>query len=361
MAENDFKLDSEFESYWPKLSEEKFIILEQSILNEGLRENLVVWKEENILIDGHQRLTVLRKHDIPIDDKITYLSFVNRLHAKRWAHANQTGRRGDVSKFLNVCHVMEFEPIYREEAKRRQGHGKTAPGKTLNPTAGGSVLNKGEATEFMAKDSGVSHSVIERIFYIKKHDKERFEELEKRAKSGEEISVALEYHKIKAGIDAKNKKIELNKNAIEKLPSADSVKAFSEAIQKHKPSPSVQEAAIDTVIKSEKRANENYIEDTIIHRLPKKKAKQIQKTNGLTQIKTVLEEIALNMNHTIERIYFLQEELREQYGDDIYFQAIATTPELQTAFAKFTLAAKSFGGYYDEKNQKQKNLLNQGN
>lgn len=346
----NFKLDPEFKSYWPKLSKEKFIILEQSILDEGLRENLVVWKEENILIDGHQRLIVLRKHNISIDNKITRLSFANRLHAKRWVHANQTGRRGDISKFLSICHVMEFEPIYREEAKKRSGTRTD-----LRPKVD---QRFGRVRNFMAKESGTGHSTLENILYIRRYDTEKFNQLKGEAQNGKDISIALEYSKIKANQDAKKSKAELNIGAIEKLKSADAVKAFSDAIQKHKPSQTVQEAAIEEVIKSENQANESYIEDAIIRRLPKKKHK---KQDGFEQMKKTIKEISDAMNLAIGKIHLLHDELREKYGDDIYFQALKAVPELEAAYAQFVIAGKAFTGGYDEKNQKKENLLKQAN
>jgi len=354
----NFKLDPEFESYWPKLSKEKFIILEQSILDEGLRENLVVWKEENILIDGHQRLIILRKHNISIDNKIARLSFADRLHAKQWVHANQTGRRGDISKFLSICHVMEFEPIYRKEAKKRKieagkKHGKGHP-KVIPKVS----ITYGPTVVFMAKDSGTSRHSVDRVLYIQKHDAEKFNQLKSQAQNGKDISITLEYTKIKAILDAKKSKAELNIEAIEKLKSADAVKAFSDAIQKHKPSQTVQEAAIEEVIKSEEQANESYIEDAIIHRLPKKKHK---KKDGFEQMKKTIKEISDAMNLAIGKIHLLHDELREKYGDDTYFQALKAVPELETAYAQFVIAAKTFTGGYDGKNQKKENLLKQAN
>jgi len=156
-----FKIDPAFEHYWPPLPDEKFIILEKSILEEGIRENLVVWKEKNILLDGHQRFVICKKHGIPIDKKITHLSFPDEIHAKHWVHITQAARRGDAPQFLSICHVLEFEPIYREEAKQRKirkpknlscvidagqkEYGGTAPGKhccplTLIRQAGARVL-----------------------------------------------------------------------------------------------------------------------------------------------------------------------------------------------------------------------------
>lgn len=346
----NFKLDPEFESYWPKLSAEKFIILEQSILNEGLRENLVVWKEKNILIDGHQRLAILKKHSILLDNKIVFLSFANRLNAKWWIHTNQMGRRGNTPIFLNICHTLEFEPIYREKAKKRQGI------RTDFYPDSGQKFNS--VRKLMAQDSGAGHCSLEYVLYIQKYDSEKFNQLKSRVRDGEDINISLEHSKVKTAQNAKRAKAELNIEAIEKLKSADAVKAFSDAIQKHKPSQTVQGAAIEEVIKSENQANESYIEDAIIRRLPKKKHK---KQDGFEQMKKTIKEISDAMNLAIGKIHLLHDELREKYGDDIYFQALKAVPELEAAYAQFVIAGKAFTGGYDEKNQKKENLLKQAN
>jgi len=40
----------------------------------------------------------------------------------------QAARRGDAPQFLSICHVLEFEPIYRYEALKREVAGKGADG-----------------------------------------------------------------------------------------------------------------------------------------------------------------------------------------------------------------------------------------
>ena len=39
--------------------------LELSLLEEGCRDPLVVWKEQGILLDGHNRLALCQRHSIP--------------------------------------------------------------------------------------------------------------------------------------------------------------------------------------------------------------------------------------------------------------------------------------------------------
>ena len=158
-----FKLDDTFKHYWPPLPEEKRIILEKSILEEGLRDNLIVWKEKNILLDGHQRLGILTKHGIGYEDRITYLSFPDEVHAKHWVHVTQAARRGDAPQFLSICHVLEFEPIYLEEAKGRMAEGGKKHGKVgINDT----TLETGRSRLFMARDSAASEMSVQRVLYV---------------------------------------------------------------------------------------------------------------------------------------------------------------------------------------------------
>ena len=77
-------------------------------------------------------------------------------------------RRGDAPQFLSICHVLEFEPIYREEAKGRMMSGKKTPG--INDTEG----MAGRSRVFMARDSAASEMSVQRVLYVKAHDAARF-------------------------------------------------------------------------------------------------------------------------------------------------------------------------------------------
>jgi hypothetical protein len=70
----------------------------------------------------------------------------------------QAARRGDAPQFLSVCHVLEFEPIYKSEADNRE-------------KAGTLVTNgyKGRSAFFMARDSAASEHSVQRVLYIKAH------------------------------------------------------------------------------------------------------------------------------------------------------------------------------------------------
>lgn len=65
--------------------------LEKSIKAEGVRDPLVVWKEKNAIIDGHNRLKIIKKLDLPYTTK--EMSFPDIEVVQEWMIRNQLGRR----------------------------------------------------------------------------------------------------------------------------------------------------------------------------------------------------------------------------------------------------------------------------
>jgi len=63
-----------------------------------------------------------------------------------------------------ICHVLEFEPIYREEAKGRQLAG-LKKGSKLPSVATGNEREDGRMAYFMARDSAASEHSIQRVLY----------------------------------------------------------------------------------------------------------------------------------------------------------------------------------------------------
>jgi hypothetical protein len=49
------KIDKEFQSLIVPLAQDELALLEKNILADGCRDPLVVWKEEGLLLDGHNR------------------------------------------------------------------------------------------------------------------------------------------------------------------------------------------------------------------------------------------------------------------------------------------------------------------
>jgi hypothetical protein len=87
----DFIIDSEFRSHIPQLRDDERKILEKSILEEGCRDPLIVWQEEGILLDGHNRYDICNK--LGIYFSIEEISLPDRDAALAWIEDNQLGRR----------------------------------------------------------------------------------------------------------------------------------------------------------------------------------------------------------------------------------------------------------------------------
>ena len=97
----NLKIDPEFQSQIPPLTDDEFKQLEENILKEGkLVSPLIVWN--NTLVDGHNRYAILQKHP-EIYFSTMPLRFANREEALAWICKNQLGRRNltpEQKKFL---------------------------------------------------------------------------------------------------------------------------------------------------------------------------------------------------------------------------------------------------------------------
>jgi hypothetical protein len=84
------RIDSELCRLLPPLADDERAGLEDSLLTEGCRHPLVVWKETGILLDGHCRYDICTKHNIPF--RVHELSLPSRDAAIVWILRNQLGR-----------------------------------------------------------------------------------------------------------------------------------------------------------------------------------------------------------------------------------------------------------------------------
>lgn len=101
-------IDAEFEKLLTPLAAEEFAELEKQILKEGCRHKLVIWKEENILIDGHNRYKICKKHGKPYEPY--YMKFSNRDEVVLWIIKNQLARR-NLTDFQRGDLVLKKESL----------------------------------------------------------------------------------------------------------------------------------------------------------------------------------------------------------------------------------------------------------
>lgn len=85
------KIDPEFKSLITPLTPEERSLLEADLIEHGCLDPLIVWEEENVFLDGHNRHEICSQHKIKY--QLKYLSFRNRRAAKDWIIIHQLARR----------------------------------------------------------------------------------------------------------------------------------------------------------------------------------------------------------------------------------------------------------------------------
>lgn len=151
------KIDPEFQHLIPPLSTEEYSGLEQSLLDEGCRDALVVW--DGTLIDGHNRYEICKRHGIPFETVERF--FANRDAAIEWIILNQFGRR-NLPQHERARLALRLKPIMAKEARERQATstGGSSPQLVPNLAQGG---DKGKTREKLAQIAGVGHTTLDKV------------------------------------------------------------------------------------------------------------------------------------------------------------------------------------------------------
>lgn len=109
---DDIIIDDNIKNRLYPLRQDEYDVLEQSILDEGCREPLIVWN--GILIDGHNRYSICKKHNIFF--KIVTKNFIDMDTALRWIDLNQYGRRN-----LTDMQMADLRGRYYNSIKQSHG------------------------------------------------------------------------------------------------------------------------------------------------------------------------------------------------------------------------------------------------
>ncbi len=124
----DIIVNEELKAYIDPLTQDEHDALERSLLAEGCRDSLVLWG--NILIDGHNRYGICRKHGIPFNTvQNTRFQSMDDVHL--WMIEQHLGRRS-VSDFqrgvlaLRKRAIVEARHRVEQEQLRRESEGEAA-------------------------------------------------------------------------------------------------------------------------------------------------------------------------------------------------------------------------------------------
>jgi hypothetical protein len=111
---SDIVVNEELKAYIDPMTPDEYEALERSILAEGCRDALVLWG--NILVDGHHRYSVCRKHGLPFQTmQNTHFQSMDDVHL--WMIDQHLGRRS-VSPFQRGVLALRKRNILAERRVR---------------------------------------------------------------------------------------------------------------------------------------------------------------------------------------------------------------------------------------------------
>lgn len=166
--ERQFKIDDEFKSLVTKPSVAEIKLLEEDLKANGCRDPLVVWQQENILLDGHNRWEICNFYEIPFD--IVLQEFACRDDAKMWVIKNQLGRR-NLLPFVRAALALQLESVFRAKADANKGKRNDLSQNSDEGPEPTTTLRE------IGKIAGVSHHTVSKVKRIKASAVPELEEL----------------------------------------------------------------------------------------------------------------------------------------------------------------------------------------
>ena len=167
-------IDRRLAGLLPQLTAEERAELEESLLREGCRDPLVVWRGRGVLVDGHNRMELCSRHDIAY--QVVERDFSDEAEVKLWMLDNQRARR-NLSPYQRIEIEMVRQSILSEQARARQKTGKSADGraggrgrrKDPDDASGAQTRKQREAMAQAAARAGVSTETFRKAKAIKSH------------------------------------------------------------------------------------------------------------------------------------------------------------------------------------------------
>lgn len=191
------KIDPEFQSLIPPLTDEEFKQLRENIIEDcEVREPIVTWN--GIILDGHNRWAIIQENpDIPY--KTMEMIFASRNEAKAWMIRNQLGRR-NLPNYERARLALQLKPLLAEEAKKRQQESggdrrseeyrESVSQKSVEPIEQKKPI---DVQKELARAAGVSHDTIAKV---EKIEAKAAPEVKEQLRKGE-VSINKAYQEIR--------------------------------------------------------------------------------------------------------------------------------------------------------------------
>lgn len=144
----DLIVDDEFDQLCGTLTAEELNLLDASIDRDGCRDAIVVWKDHNIILDGHNRYRLCKSGGYGFKTK--ELAFSDRHEAMNWIIDNQLGKR-------NLSEERKAYLRGKRYSAEKKEHGKRGKEKT-----GQNVPSSIRSSQKIAAQCGVDEKTIRR-------------------------------------------------------------------------------------------------------------------------------------------------------------------------------------------------------
>lgn len=197
----ELRIDPEFESRIPPLTDDEFTQLEENILADGvIISPIIVW--DGVIIDGHNRFRIAEKHP-HINFSTCERQFENRHEALAWICKNQLGRRNLTFQQKKYLIGKQFE-----SEKLRQGTNNQYVQAKSEKCQSGTFQNSMDTAERIAKENGIGRRSVF-----------RFEEFAKAVDIADEIDPGIRSEILTGKIKATDKEVQtLTKVSPEERP-----------------------------------------------------------------------------------------------------------------------------------------------
>ncbi len=183
---NKVVVDEEFRSLIPSPTEEEQNGLESNVLRDGCLDPLIVWREQQVLLDGHNRKEICERYDV--EYHVSEVSLPDRDAARRWIVEHQFGRR-NLTPYQRSELALVLKPVIAREAKKNQQARKGKQAMATCQHADKLIDTKKQ----LAESAGVSHDTIAKVEYIAGRADENTKAKLRRG----ETTVRAEYRRLK--------------------------------------------------------------------------------------------------------------------------------------------------------------------
>ncbi len=145
------RIDESIRRVLMPLRDDERAMLEQSVLTEGIRDPLVVWRrgDELILLDGHHRYELATQHGL--NYAIVEMDFDDESQAVQWVLRNQLARRNLTDEQRTILIGRYYNQL------KRAPHRPADKGRNLRP-----LSDSGKTAEQVATVFGIDRSTVYR-------------------------------------------------------------------------------------------------------------------------------------------------------------------------------------------------------